>query len=367
MKNDFHMFQYFSTDAGQSRWDHPSDPHFRRVYMRERFGTNHAEVKFGHEPMERSKATGRNRGVGAVSRGPGGAHVTSSRLPGMLPPRRMRPKIRDFPAAKALDNLRTRRLNENTGSMPTESSAGAGATRPSSVSPRVNLAQTDPALWTERASGPPSPRGPRRRRPVSASALREGVEERSLGLKTTAGGSSSGGGGGGGFERATVAEGLYAGSRVGRDGAARRLAVTNPRRPRSAKAALQRASADRQSTDGRHGDPQDDHRQSGTVTYRSTNQSRHSPLVASEHIDERWVAQEGNAASGVAEASARADQDDRRGLGDGVGRLQETDKPKARQVEGRTTVSEYEEFSSGGDSMDMSTATEEERAWLLER
>lgn len=311
--------------------------------------------------MERSKATGRNRGTSTVTRGPGGVHITNSPPPAMLPPRRMRPKIRDFPAVKALDNLRTRRLNGNTGGMPTDSAAMGGATRLSAVSPRANPVQISRALWKERASGPPSPTGPRRRRPVSASALREGVEKRSFGLKNIADGSGGGGGGGGrnGFEHATIAGASYGGSFVDRGGAARR--------PRSAKAALQRAPTDRQATDGRRGDQQDDHRHSGTATNRGLNQSRQSRLVENEQIGERWVTQEGSAAPRVDEPSARADQDGRRGLGGGMRRSQGTDRPSARQIEERTAMSECEEFSSGDGSVDVSTATEEERAWLLER
>ena len=133
----------------------------------------------------------------------------------MLPPRRMRPSVLDFPADKALENLRARRLNVSGsgGSRSTLSSvaraktAGSAAAiaRSESGPPASNAAgggsghhyHSSGELWVDdkgnntinnsnnssSRSQPASPAGPRRRRPVSASAVREGLEERSLKLK----------------------------------------------------------------------------------------------------------------------------------------------------------------------------------------
>ncbi|CAM9340191.1 unnamed protein product, partial [Laminaria digitata] len=94
---------YHNELTGQSRWDHPLDPHFRSVYLRERFGTGYAREE--EENEEEEGETGCEDHPGA-SRGAAGPN---------LPPRRNRPNILDFSADKALGNLRARRLNSSGG------------------------------------------------------------------------------------------------------------------------------------------------------------------------------------------------------------------------------------------------------------
>ena len=199
----------------------------------------------------------------------------------MLPPRRMRPSVLDFPADKALENLRARRLNVSGsgGSRSTLSSvaraktAGSAAAiaRSESGPPASNAAgggsghhyHSSGELWVDDKGNniiinnnnsnsssrqPASPAGPRRRRPVSASAVREGLEERSSKLKammaeaTRPGDCEASRG-----QRVGHADAVRHGGPQGADPGqyqrTRRGGSTNApgvRRPRSARAALQR-------------------------------------------------------------------------------------------------------------------------------
>lgn len=201
----------------------------------------------------------------------------------MLPPRRMRPSVLDFPADKALENLRTRRLNGggsggsrsafSAAAVRSKAGAGASAVARSESGPQISHAaaaasgggghhyHSSGELWVDdngdnnnnnniiRRRQPASPAGPRRRRPVSASAVREGLEERSLKLKammaeeaTRSGDAEAirGGDAGpvGAVQRGgSPVAGPEQNQRARRGGPANVSAV---RRPRSARAALQR-------------------------------------------------------------------------------------------------------------------------------
>lgn len=263
-----------SNRLGQSRWDHPLDPHFRRTYLRERFGNSGPVDNKGaaltHEPSTETAEQG-TAVVAGRTPGDGAAVIAarSGRPPVMLPPRRMRPSVLDFPADKALDNLRTRRLNVSgsSGSRSTFAAVtGGGATVVRSANSlhvnnkAVATGSTDHhyhssgELWadgkgTNNGGQPASPARPRRRRrPVSASAVCGGLEERGLGQNAAAfeamhpDGSESTGGEGDGAAGSMLhgrprIRDAQQNQRTRRGGPA---STGGTRRPRSARAALQR-------------------------------------------------------------------------------------------------------------------------------
>lgn len=261
---------------GQARWDHPLDPHFRRMYLRERFGNSDpVDTKGGVLSCEPSTNTahqatavtaGRAAGDGATA-----AATHGGRPPIMLPPRRMRPSILDFPADKALQNLRARRLNVS-GSSSSRSTFAAVTGAPAAAGPAAlgsakivhvnNKAagaggaghhyHSSGELWADgkginNSRQPASPARPRRRRPVSASAVCGGLEERSLGQKAAVfeamhpdgGELSRGESGGTGTMRHAGPQisDLQHNQRTRRGGS---TSTARIRRPRSARAALQR-------------------------------------------------------------------------------------------------------------------------------
>ncbi|CAM9655055.1 unnamed protein product [Ectocarpus sp. 6 AP-2014] len=287
---------YHNDLTGQSRWDHPLDPHFRQLYLRERFGPGNSpedkQVVLAHGLSAEASQQGtgvfagegnphRQGGAGAVGAhgGPAVGHpnatpiVVSDRPPVMLPPRRMRPNVLDFTADKALDNLRARRLNVGGSSGSTLAGVTAVATAPAAVmrsasGPDINanpaVVDINPSrhfhssgeLWTDdRVHGsnvpPASPAGPRRRRPVSASVVCEGLVDRGLGLNVAAtdvpcpSGSRLDEGRGGGTTRTTVHDrprilDPRQNQRPSSSGGSELAPTAKARRPRSATAALQR-------------------------------------------------------------------------------------------------------------------------------
>lgn len=351
-------------EIGQSRWDHPLDPHFRRIYLRERFRTtadeDSKELVLGREALAETPAQGSGLAIGRSTCGAsdlcggpaGGDRATNihggGRPPVMLPPRRMRPSMLDFPADKALENLRARRLNVSgsNGSRSTfaaVTTASAVAVTRSASGPQIN---NNPAvtansgggshyyhsggdeLWTDGQgrSGnepPASPVGPRRRRPVSASAVREGLVERSQALKSSAGevahrGHSEASRGGGDRSASTM---VHRGSltfdsqqdqrtRRGGGGGAGGGSTTTSRtqRPRSARATLQRpppVASDYHHQTSKNGDdrggcqerynydrfPQQQQQQSG-MTNRVACRSRPSSTAPPpDRWDDEWAKQ----------------------------------------------------------------------------
>lgn len=284
-----------TSKQGQSRWDHPLDPHFRQVYLRERFGPGNSpedkQIVLTHGPSAEISQQGtgvfagegnpHRSGVGAVGAHGGPATgrpnatpiVVSGRPPVVLPPRRMRPNVLDFTADKALDNLRARRLNVGGSSGSTFAGVTAVATAPAAVmrsasGPDINanpaVVDTNPSrhfhssgeLWTDgRGHGnnapPASPVGPRRRRPVSASAVYEGLVDRELGLNVAGadvpcpGGSRLDEGRSGGTPRTTVHDRQRIldprqNQRPSSSCGSELVPTAKARRPRSATAALQR-------------------------------------------------------------------------------------------------------------------------------
>ncbi|CAM9471770.1 unnamed protein product [Scytosiphon promiscuus] len=93
---------YHNELTGQSRWDHPLDPHFRQIYLEERFGRDaqgySGRVLLGRElspealqQCATATAVGEARGDGAAEGRAISSSVQSGRPPVMLPPCRMRP------------------------------------------------------------------------------------------------------------------------------------------------------------------------------------------------------------------------------------------------------------------------------------
>lgn len=249
------------------------------MYLRERFGSSGAVDNRGgvlsHEPSTETVQQGPAVAVGRAA-GDGAAAIAAhgGRPPVMLPPRRMRPSVLDFPADKALDNLRARRLNVSGGSgnrptfaavtgANTAGAAAGGAARPmngfytnnktAATGSTGHHYHSSGELWadgkgTNNSGQPASPARPRRRRPVSASAVCGGLEERSLGLTAATldamhpdGRRSTRGEGDG--ATGTIQHGgpqihdPQQNQRTRRGGSA---STAGTRRPRSARAALQR-------------------------------------------------------------------------------------------------------------------------------
>lgn len=188
------------------------------MYLRERFENSGPADKKGavlrNEPSRETAQPGSAVGIGRAARDGGGPVMArGGRPPVMLPPRRMRPSVLDFPADKALDNLRARRLNVSgssgsrstftavTGATVADSAAALRSSNSFHVNNNNKAAATGSAghhyhssgeLWTD-ANGssnnsrqPASPARPRRRRPVSASAVCGGAKERNLGQMAAA-------------------------------------------------------------------------------------------------------------------------------------------------------------------------------------
>lgn len=160
----------------------------------------------------------------------------------ILPPCQVRPNLKDYSANNALDNLRVRRLNTISGG---RSAAASSAVVPkvlerrSTVPTHINSVENNKESWIGRRDDPSCPAGgPKRRRPVSASALNQFSET----SPTRSGGDNRRG-----FGTAEMAEELYA-QPSGAEHIGQRFPVTH-RRPCSAKAALQKPEADRQVRD----------------------------------------------------------------------------------------------------------------------
>lgn len=194
-------YRTLTFETGQSRWDHPLDPHFRRLYLHERFGDEHEQtteigdgtpttigtaksLRFSHGIAGPSTA-----GAGGNCHRAGGNSATTGpgrQLPTTLPPRRARPNVVDFSSDKALESLRTRRLQHRhetsaaTGSLAEEAmriwraNEGSGAHHDARSSSWTNGQET----WAENRNTGKSSSQSRRRRPASASALRESLEDR---------------------------------------------------------------------------------------------------------------------------------------------------------------------------------------------
>lgn len=333
------------------------DPHFRRVYLRERFGSTDAEVDHGiDEPYRGAVSDG---AVSAAGRGwSGGAHVASA-PPVMLPPRRMRPSVLDFPTDGALNNQRTRKLN---GSGRGRLAMGTAA-KQSAVSTSTSTVRTNRESWTDTRKKTASPTGARRRRPVSASVLREGLEERRLGPETTAPDARPGvvgGCGRSGLGSTSMAVMLYAGEGTGLE-ETRHGSTARKRRPLSATAALQRPPADRQSNIDRRGERHNKRRELGTTAKRSAQQSRQ--LSPPRQVDKHWVVQGVSSAAKAISDGTLSNRDNWRSFGDD-GYHTHKAGASARRPEGRAVA---KKGMLGGETAEGSTSPQEERAWLLDR
>lgn len=356
--------------TGQSRWDHPLDPHFRHVYLNERFGTIDADENFGHELSETFRGlAGRCKGVGAEGAcGQTGAAHVSSQPPTMLPPCRIRPSVLDFPADKAIGNLRTRRLNGTGSGMLM---AAKVAAKELTVDPHT--IRTNREHWVGKGSRPASPSRPRRRRPVSASALREGREERSRGLKAPAidmgplgGGSGFSGDGVGGFEVTTITEVPHVGRQNCLDDTGREL-TARPRRPLSAKASLQGPATGHQSGGKRRRGEQDNLHQLRKNIVKKAYPPRRQP-EAPYQADKGWTVQEMSNAAEAAADSSLHDRDPRGRFGS-EGSYKRDDEDRVRrsppEIIGVGTACKIP--ASDSETADFPTTVEEERAWLLDR
>ena len=211
------------------------DLHFRRRYLQERFGSSFAALELGLNATEKSGGQPRLK-----------SDVGAKCSPVVLPPRRIRPDLRDFSSNKALDNLRTRRLNSSgIGRFKIEGLAAATDISEEKCSPAcndTNLTGKNKNIRVGRGYGLSSTAGRSdRRRPASASALSHCLDP-----GTGDGNNDSG------FGVVEMAEDLYAQSPLDTNDCERR-SIMKPRRPRSAKAALQRVTADRQVLSKRRG------------------------------------------------------------------------------------------------------------------
>lgn len=152
-----------------------------------------------------------------------------------LPPRQVRPNLKDYPANNAIGKLHMKRLNTISGGQSAATSSAKATKvleRRSTAPHHINSAENSEGSWTGRRDDPSCPVGePKRRRPVSA--------DRSGGDNTR------------GFGTTEMAEEQYV-RPIGAEYIERRLPETH-RRPCSAKAALQRPEADRQVRDTRRG------------------------------------------------------------------------------------------------------------------
>ena len=230
------------------------------------------------------------------------------------------------------------------------------------MSPTNAATRTGSELWTDRGAErvPAGPAVPRRRRPVSASALGDGIQEKTLGAKATVGNARPDRGGHC-FGSSEMAEVLYAGSRVGSNRAECRPGA-RPRRPCSAKAALQRPPSDHQSKDARRGDRYKDRHLPGVAANEA---SQHSGQASAATLDDdRWVA------GGVSDIlRATTDDRSRRNQLDGGegGRISRDSGGGTRKPEGRPAPTKHERPRCDREAAETPTAAEKERAWIRSR
>lgn len=238
------------------------------MYFRERFGNsepaddNKAAV-LSHESSAETAQQGASVTASRAAAGDGAGAIAArgGRPSVMLPPRRMRPSMLDFPAGRALDNLRARRLNVSGSSGIRSTSAGvtgvsaarAAVTTRSADGFHINNATANGStgnhshssgeLWTDgkgtnNGRQPASPARPRRRRPVSASAVCEGPAPGAMGLDDSEAARREG-------DRATGTA-LHGGPQTNNSRQKQRArrgestSTVRTQRPRSARAALQR-------------------------------------------------------------------------------------------------------------------------------
>lgn len=353
-----HFLAHGHLRTGESTWSHPLDPHFRQLYLRERFGSNNRQAE-GSRSQERAPRAHDAAGLTIAPRA-GNSTNTSRRLPTTLPPKRARPNVLDFSSDKALENLRTRRLNR-TAAEPT---AMAG-TRAGLVSQDERASWTNQDLWT--AKGTKSPPKPRRRRPVSASAIRESLDQPAAAQIRACD-----------VDCCSPPPAMLA-TMVSREGERRTdsaAAMVRHRdethrlgRPRSAKATLQR--------------PPTDHRQSA-IGYSeeelTEDQSQllrmaaKQPTSDSEALNERRGLRVQRGASGGRRAAndecTLHNRTSTRGSGN-VGYPHEGGEggyyKKAIRRPAPAAATGLEAVSDGGETAGMSPAAAAERAWLLDR
>lgn len=346
---------YPRTRTGQSRWDHPLDPHFRRLYLRERFGAEHEETmgigaRTATETIELAHgATGSNEREGGVTRRSGGKNTNySGRLPTSLPPHRMRPNVLDFSSDKALENLRVRRLQNRSAAV----AAGSSAEKVTMMETAGDATGShfDHVSWTNgreswTGTDTRSSTRPRRRRPASASALREGLEERTTSHVHVDPGRGS--------ESMAVLGKTY-GEQPWFDspGTTKCDPVLRPRRPRSAKATLQRSPTHNRQPIG-------DDREAFTddcLFLRNTMTKR--PASHAGHVDTQW---DPRTQPGVDMNRAVADVELHNRTMGGF------DGENSRGGEEGIRPQEPESVSGDTETVGMSPAAAEERAWLLDR
>lgn len=182
-----------------------------------------------------------------------------------------------------------------------------------------------------------------------------------MGMKAIAADTSSGNGSGraGGFGSVTIAGERYAEAqfskhRVGRGPIAR------PRRPRSAKAALQGPPSDRRERpNDRH------HTERPGSRHAMPMRKPKSPTLA----DERWTMQGSTKRPGaVTDGCQSGGQDDQRWLGRGDHYPRENDtRVAAMRGDDPVATTHGRLPSSDRDAADAFAVAEEERAWLIER
>lgn len=308
----------------------------------------------------------------------------ASRPPIMLAPHRKRPDVLDFTADKAQDIRRARKIYSG-GSSCRGYSAMAGAAAASTTENSTFSFHTNPKYsWnTDRERllnnviGPALPVAPRRRRPVSASALRDGFRAPAVKPRPAGNGDRPGGicadDGSGYLNSARVP---YATQRAVKDRCGRR-STTKPRRPRSAKATLQRLPVDRHSDGERRVERQEGSYECHLETVANRQSvSNQDPKSRPNAIDERWVVQEavsGETGGVLAIGNPRSDNDDRhwskRGGGDGGGVHGDGGGDARRRSDEKTRVINGVQLmpsSEAGATAALPRAAEEERARLLD-
>lgn len=339
--------------AGQSRWDHPLDSHFRRLYLHKRFGE-------GYEHSEDSAASGGKeqpfvarsrelRATDAIN-----SHVRpedSSRSLKALQPNRMRPDLRDFTPKKAMENLRTLASSNDYASTPSGISASLETRGPSTH--RQDQGRNDDEQWigSRRATGPVRPL---RRRPVSASALCEGTGDH----RESAGASNVPVAGKRVLSPPRLSGSVMEGGRVIRY-ATDRAASTRPRRPLSAKAALQRPPRDRQSVNHRN-EARANNCDRRRIAIRDCSGGYCQPSPQGTWMNTEWEEPLASKGRGMESRSQRRGGQDiastehrRRGVGESGNHRE------------RTLMAGLNSLSDEG-SLDSSTATDD-CAWFVER